>query len=195
MHLDVRMLADDRPGRTGMVQVDVGEEQVPHVGELDPALPQAGFERGERRRRAAVEHRRPVARLDEVRADHALDALVMEVDRRDRGAHAPAAAVERKNASSRSSIRSSADSIPTLSRIRFRGAANGASAVEACVIRAGCSMRLSTPPSDSASWKSFVRPTISTASSSDPTRIEIMPPKSRIWRAAIWWPGWVGSPG
>ncbi len=37
----------------------------------------------------------------------------------------------------------------------MRGAANGASAVEACVIRAGCSIRLSTPPSDSASWNSL----------------------------------------
>ena len=40
-----------------------------------------------------------------------------------------------------------------------------------------------------------VRATSSTASSSDPTRKEIMPPKSRICRAAIPWPGCVGRPG
>src|SRR5947208_3128884 len=54
-------------------------------------------------------------------------------------------------------MRSCADSSPTDSRTRFGGAANGASAVDACVIRAGCSIRLSTPPRDSASSKPFVR--------------------------------------
>src|SRR5437764_1303975 len=101
----------------------------------------------------------------------------------------------RASATSRSSTRSSADSRPTESRTRFDGAANGASAVEACVIRAGCSIRLSTPPSDSASWKTRVRATRARASSSDSARKEIIPPKSRIWRAAIVWPGWVGRPG
>src|SRR5256886_2730823 len=106
-----------------------------------------------------------------------------------------AGAAVRTSAASRSAIRSTGDSIPTDSRMRLRGAANGASAVEACVIRAGCSIRLSTPPSDSASWKILVRAASSTASSSDSARNETMPPKSRIWRAAIAWPGCVGSPG
>src|SRR5207253_11160 len=65
-------------------------------------------------------------------------------------AQARAAGV-RTSACARSPIRSSADSIPTESRIRLRGAAKGAFAVEACVIRAGCSIRLSTPPRLSAS--------------------------------------------
>src|SRR5829696_8775580 len=125
VHLDVRVLADDRSGRPRVVEVDVGEQQVPNVTELDALLAQTGHERGERRGGPAVEHRGTAVRLDEVRADHALDALVVEVDRRDRGAHAPAAAVERTSARSRSSIRSSADSMPTLKRIRFRGEANG----------------------------------------------------------------------
>ncbi len=56
------------------------------------------------------------------------------------------------------------------------------SAVEACVIRAGCSIRLSTPPRLSASVQTFVRATRSTASSSVSTRNEIIPPKSRICR-------------
>src|SRR4029453_8066204 len=108
---------------------------------------------------------------------------------------APALAVERTSADSRSAIRSSADSIPTESRMRLRGAANGESAVDACVICAGCSIRLSTPPSDSARVQTLVRATISTASSSEPARNEIIPPKSDIWRLAISCPGWVGSPG
>ena len=68
-------------------------------------------------------------------------------------AYARAGADRLTSAASRSASRSSADSIPTERRTRFPGGANGASAVEACVIRAGCSIRLSTPPSDSASWK------------------------------------------
>src|SRR5205814_10421892 len=108
---------------------------------------------------------------------------------------APAVAAERTSADSRSSTRSSADSIPTESRPRLRGAANAASAVEACVIRAGCSIRLSTPPRLSASFQIRVRPTISTASSSDETRKEIIPPNSRICLAASRCPGWLGRPG
>ena len=56
--------------------------------------------------------------------------------------------------------------MPTESRTRLGGTANGASAVDACVIRAGCSIRLSTPPRLSASFQIFVRPTSATASSS-----------------------------
>ena len=41
----------------------------------------------------------------------------------------------------------------------------------------------------------FVRATKSTASSSDSSRNETMPPKSRIWLRATSWPGWVGRPG
>jgi hypothetical protein len=84
------------------------------------------------------------------------------------------------SAASRSATRSSAASIPTESRTRFAGGAKGAPAVEAWVIRAGCSIRLSTPPRDSASWKSLVRATSSTASSAVSVRNETMPPKSRI---------------
>ena len=72
------------------------------------------------------------------------------------GSYAPAAAVERTSAASRSAIRSSTDSMPTESRMRFFGLGERRSAVEACVICAGCSIRLSTPPSDSASVQIFV---------------------------------------
>src|SRR5205085_11410257 len=73
-----------------------------------------------------------------------------DLDEDDRlAAHARAAVGT--SAFSRSSTRSWADSIPTERRTRFGGAANGASAVAACVMRAGTSIRLSTPPRDSAS--------------------------------------------
>src|SRR5262249_23923737 len=60
---------------------------------------------------------------------------------------------------SRSATRSSASSMPTESRIRpsARPAARRtAGSIEPWVMDAGCSMRLSTPPSDSASEKSLV---------------------------------------
>jgi len=109
--------------------------------------------------------------------------------------YVPTRAVDLTSAASRSATRSAGASIPTESRTRLRGAANGASRVDACVIRAGCSMRLSTPPSDSASVKTLVREQSATASSSDAARKETMPPKSRIWRRADAWPGWEGRPG
>src|SRR5581483_11873957 len=104
--------------------------------------------------------------------------------------YVPTRAVDLTSAASRSATRSAGASIPTESRTRLRGAANGASRVDACVIRAGCSMRLSTPPSDSASVKTLVREQSATASSSDAARKETMPPKSRIWRRADSTPGW-----
>src|SRR5260221_96103 len=95
--------------------------------------------------------------------------------------YVPTWARGRTSAASRSATKSLAASIPTDSRTRLRGGANGASAVDASVIRAGDSIRLSTPPSDSARQKSLVRAQMATASSSDSARKETMPPKSRIW--------------
>ena len=112
----------------------------------------------ERRGRAAVEEGGAVGRLQQVDADRALEPAETEVDRKRQRADGRRGRRDRdESAGSRSASRSSTASIPTERRTRLRGAANGASAVEACVIRAGCSIRLSTPPSDSASGKSFVR--------------------------------------
>src|SRR5436190_14205249 len=51
-----------------------------HVPELEPARAQARFQRFEARRRAAVEDRRPLLRVEQVRADHALGAAVAKVE-------------------------------------------------------------------------------------------------------------------
>jgi len=64
-----------------MVEVDVRQEQVPHVGELEPVCAKAGAKRLDGGGRPAVEERRPVGGLDHVDADHALVAEVPEVDR------------------------------------------------------------------------------------------------------------------
>ena len=126
----------------------------------------------------------PSVGLDDVHADRALEPQEAEVDRREHVAQAPTRARARRRARPRGrrSGRRRPRSRPRGGR-GSRGAANGASAVEAWVIRAGCSIRLSTPPSDSASGRASSGATSATASSSDSTRNETMPPKSRICRA------------
>ena len=108
--------------------------------ELEPALGEALLQRGAGSSRPAVEERGPVGRLETVDADRrARGRAKVEVDRLEHpgavvGAGRPAAGRARPRGR-RSGRR------PTRSRPRggrgSRGAANGASAVEACVIRAG----------------------------------------------------------
>src|SRR3954470_426241 len=150
------MLAHEETRGSGVVEVDVREEQMPDVLQLEAPFAQALPQHADAGRRPAVEQRRSLRRLQEVDADHPLAAEVEEVERRRRHAAAVqvcarVASAEIASATSRSARRSSADSRPTDSRTRFPGAANGESTVEACVIRAGTSMRLSTPPRLSAS--------------------------------------------
>ena len=96
----------------------------------------------------------------------------------------------------RSATRSSVVSMPTERRTSVGSTASGESTADAWVMRAGCSMSDSTPPSDSASVNSRVRATSSSAVSSPPNARKLtMPPKSRIWRRAMAWPGWSASPG
>jgi hypothetical protein len=38
------MLTDEHPGRTGVVEMDVGEQKVAQVLELDPTLTQRGVQ-------------------------------------------------------------------------------------------------------------------------------------------------------
>ena len=60
------------------------------------------------------------------------------------------------------------DSIPTDSRTRSSGTSSGLPATDACVIRPGCSINDSTPPSDSASVNSLARSHTSSAAASPP---------------------------
>ena len=59
---------------------------------------------------------------------------------------------------SRSASRSSTSSMPTESRTRSAGTSSGDPATLACVIRPGCSISDSTPPSDSPSVNTCVAP-------------------------------------
>ena len=63
-------------------------------------------------------------------------------------------------------------------------------------LEARCSIRLSTPPSEVARFHNCTRAAASIAARSPPfTRIDSMPPKPDIWRAATACPGCEGSPG
>jgi hypothetical protein len=74
------VLAHEHAGGAGMIEVDVAEEQVPDVLQGEPEPVQSFLEPRNTGGRAAVEERRPVVGVDEVAADDALDAAVVEVD-------------------------------------------------------------------------------------------------------------------
>jgi uncharacterized protein YbjQ (UPF0145 family) len=80
VHLEHRVAADELPGRAGMVEMDVREEEMPEVFELEPALREAAHQFGETDGRAAVEDRRALSGVEQVDADHALGRLVAEID-------------------------------------------------------------------------------------------------------------------
>jgi hypothetical protein len=74
------MPANEHARGAGVVEVDVAEQQVTDVGELEIALGERPFERGDVAGWPAVEEREAVVGLEQVAADDALGAAVMEVD-------------------------------------------------------------------------------------------------------------------
>ena len=75
------MLPDEHASGAGVVEVDVREQQVPHIGELEAALGEARLQLGHAGRRPAVLQRKAVLGLEQVRADHPLVAEVAQVER------------------------------------------------------------------------------------------------------------------
>ena len=65
----LRVLADEHAGRAGVVEMDVGEQQVLDVAELVPALGEPALQRGDAGRRPAVEEGEAAGRLEQVDAD------------------------------------------------------------------------------------------------------------------------------
>src|SRR5690349_10324561 len=91
------------------------------------------------------------AEEDEVRVTHTATASRLSAF-----AHTANSAATQSSAYVRSRIKSSADSIPTERRTSeslIPAAARAAASIDACVIVAGCAIKLSTPPSDSARVK------------------------------------------
>src|SRR5438093_712884 len=64
-----------------VVEMDMAEQDVAEVAERKPVVFETALQRVHATRRAAVEQRRPFLGLDDVHADHALDAAVEEIDR------------------------------------------------------------------------------------------------------------------
>src|SRR5690242_18445043 len=81
VHLQLRVLAHEDAGGARMVEVDVREQQMTHVLQVEPTCAQARLQRNDAGRRAAVEQRRPVVRVQHVRPDHVLGAAVEEIER------------------------------------------------------------------------------------------------------------------
>jgi hypothetical protein len=79
------MLAHERAGRAGVIEVDVREQQVADVREREAALRQAPRQRLRRGGWTAVEEREAVGCLQQVRADDTLVPEVQEVERLARG--------------------------------------------------------------------------------------------------------------
>ena len=75
------MLPDERSGGAGVVEMDVGEEQVADVAELDSALGEPRLERRNAARGAAVEEGQAHGRVQQVRTDRAGRTPVEQVDR------------------------------------------------------------------------------------------------------------------
>jgi hypothetical protein len=76
VNLELGVPSHEHPGRAGVIEVDVTEQQVPDVGERKPSTGEPFFQPLDARRWAAVEDRRPLVGLDEVRADDVVRAAV-----------------------------------------------------------------------------------------------------------------------
>ena len=113
--LEPGMLAHEHACGSRVIEVNVREQEVTNVGQVEASLGEPRLEERDARARATVEEGRPVRSLEQVCAD---DVLVLEMDVDRVGRHAASAA-------SRSSMRSSADSMPTESRISVGGTAKG----------------------------------------------------------------------
>ena len=75
------MLADEGAGRTRVIEVDVGEQEMSDLAEF---VPSCGKPRSQRRQRGcwtAIEQSEAVVGLDEVTTDAASVARVQEIDR------------------------------------------------------------------------------------------------------------------
>jgi len=80
VHLEVRLLSDERARGAGVIEVDVAEQEMADVCQRETALRQSLLERSDVGRRAAVEKRGPVVRLEQIAANDPLGAEVVKVD-------------------------------------------------------------------------------------------------------------------
>ena len=113
VHGELRVLPHEYPGRAGVVEVDVRQEEVAQVGDGDAELREARTKRLDRRRRPAVVERWPLRRVEQVGTDHALAAEVAQVDqgglRHLHGLYAPSGSDAERSANVARHVRLGAD--------------------------------------------------------------------------------------
>ena len=82
MHVDAkrRVLARQRAGDAGMIEVDVGQEDRADVGDLDAAAREATAQRRQRGRRTRIDQRGAACAVQDHRCDDAVHAEEIEVD-------------------------------------------------------------------------------------------------------------------
>ncbi len=81
-HRDVRVRADDRAGRAGVIEVDVRQQDVAHVVPAHAVLLQAELERGQTRRRPGIDDRDASVGLHDAARDRVRAAEELEIDPR-----------------------------------------------------------------------------------------------------------------
>jgi hypothetical protein len=74
------MLTHDRSARTGVIEVDMGQEDVADVRPADPIRLQAELERREAAGRAGINDRHAVMALDQYGGDHSRASLELQID-------------------------------------------------------------------------------------------------------------------
>src|SRR5688572_19666414 len=82
-HLDVWVLPDDGPGCAGVVQMDVGQEDVTDVGPPDTIRLQSQLECGKTRCGAGVDDRHPAMALHQPACDDLRPSAKVQIDPRE----------------------------------------------------------------------------------------------------------------
>ena len=82
VHVDAqrRVLAREGAGGTGVIEMDVREQNRAHVADLDPAAREAAAQRRQRGGRTRIDERGARRPVQHRRRDHAADAEKIEVD-------------------------------------------------------------------------------------------------------------------
>ena len=84
---EARMRRDERPGDTGVVEVDMCQEDRVQVGEGDPLGGEAGGQRRERRARPGIDEHRTGRGMEHATGDGPRTAQMQQVDREISGGH------------------------------------------------------------------------------------------------------------
>jgi hypothetical protein len=81
VHVDAqrRILAHQRAGRAGVIEVNVRQQNRPHVGHRDARRCQPGAQRRQRARRSRVDDRDAAGTVQDDRGDDAFDAVEVQI--------------------------------------------------------------------------------------------------------------------